>query len=129
MGRRERGQPSSHCLQAEPCCSASRCKTTLAGQARARSPWDCCTCATHTRSSVASQPCFSYRHFRSIYLVLCLFTFVMAFSFSLCRAKTQTALHTPESSGNLFTLKMSSILQRKTNKVSSVSSTSSGRSA
>lgn len=59
---------------------------------------------------------------------ICLFTFLMAFSFSLCRAKTQTALHTPETAGNLFTLKMSSVLQKKTNKVSSVSSTSSGRS-
>lgn len=45
-------------------------------------------------------------------LTLSLFTFIMAFSFHLCKTKTQTALHAPENNGNLFTFKMPSTLQR-----------------
>lgn len=130
-----RGREGEHpaqlrlCLRAERCYSVSSSKTSLAGQVHAASPRVCCTCATRTHNCQRHlNPASPINIFGPFYLILCPFTFLMAFSFSLCRAKTQTALHTLESTGNLFTFKMSSTLQRGNNEDSSVSSTSSGRS-
>lgn len=46
------------------------------------------TCQPHLNPAIGVLSLF--------HLILCLFAFLIAFCFSLCRAKTQTALHTPK---------------------------------